>query len=466
MKAVTIRKMQPKNNFHLLRFRTILCASVAFVYLISAFIDLSFKNDILSIICLTCLTVCLPFIKGNARVVASVLFLVGAGIMASNGAGLAIWKTGLINNCNLIALLLLVPVFGMPLKYGDYYGVLDSLASRYMNGWHRIYWVPALLTHFFGALMNMGAMPVVYQLIVRGKLPQVFNSVPASILKGFSSSIYWSPNMVSVGVVTYYLGLSWTEFARYGIFLTIFSLLVGWLVHILFYNKSNGITTDNSSRGNDIDTKKLLELIIFCITFIGIIIYIATRTSIPVLDAVPLLAFVYPMLWLSMLGRVKAIPKAYLDYGDNILPRFTSEIIIFMGAGFLATALLSSDAGDKMSMFISGIGFHNEYFLCLGILASIVFLAVLGVTPMVTVMAYCASLKPDMLGLTPIQLALVLVGGWATSVIISPFTGVTLIMSGLAQKSSFEIARANWLFTGIMALLIAALPLLLNIFYS
>ncbi|KJS12834.1 MAG: hypothetical protein VR67_06440 [Peptococcaceae bacterium BRH_c8a] len=462
MKAV-VKKKPTGNFFFSTTARSILCVGLTLVYLVGAFINIPYINNVLSIVSLTCLMVCMPIIKNNARVVASTLFIVGAAILVYDGAGFETWRTGLIYNVNLIALLLLVPVFGMPLKYGGYYGVLDALVGRYMNNRNRIYWVPALLTHFFGALMNMGAMPVVYQLIVRGKLPRAFNSVPASILRGFSSSIYWSPNMISVGVVTYYLGISWAEFARYGIFLTVISLVVGWLVHI-FANKKSSVQLSLSSRNDQIDIKKLAELIIFCTAFIGTIIYIATRTSIPVLDAVPLVALVYPVIWLGVLGRGKAIPPAYTEYVQNVLPRFTSEIVIFMGAGFAATALLSSNAGNKVSVLISSIGFPNEYFLCLGILASIVLLGVLGVTPMVTVMAYGAALQPALLGLTPIQLALVLVGGWATSVIISPFTGVTLIMSGLAQKSPFEIVRANWPFTVLMVLLIAALPSLINYF--
>jgi len=462
MKAA-VEKKPCGSFFFSTKAKSILCVSLTLVYLVGAFSKIPHIHNVLSIVSLICLAVCLPSIKNNARVVASTLFLVGAAILVYDGAGFKTWQTGLIYNVNLIALLLLVPVFGMPLKYGGYYGVLDALVGRYMNNRNRIYWVPALLTHFFGALMNMGAMPVVYQLIVRGKLPRAFNSVPASILRGFSSSIYWSPNMISVGVVTYYLGISWAEFARYGIFLTVLSLIIGWLVHI-FGNKKTGDQLNLSSRNDLVDIKKLLELITFCTAFIGTIIYIATRTSIPVLDAVPLLALFYPIIWLGVLGRGKAIAPAYGDYMQNVLPRFTSEIVIFMGAGFAATALLSSDAGNKVSVLISSIGFPNQYLLCLGILASIVFLAVLGVTPMVTVMAYGAALQPAMLGLTPIQLALVLVGGWATSVIISPFTGVTLIMSSLAQKSPFEIVRANWPFTGLMVLLIAALPTLINYF--
>jgi len=298
MKAV-VKKKPTGNFFFSTTARSILCVGLTLVYLVGAFINIPYVNNVLSIVSLTCLVVCMPIIKNNARVVASTLFIVGAAILVYDGAGFETWRTGLIYNVNLIALLLLVPVFGMPLKYGGYYGVLDALVGRYMNNRNRIYWVPALLTHFFGALMNMGAMPVVYQLIVRGKLPRAFNSVPASILRGFSSSIYWSPNMISVGVVTYYLGISWAEFARYGIFLTVISLVIGWLVHI-FANKKSSVQLSLSSRNDQIDIKKLAELIIFCTAFIGTIIYIATRTSIPVLDAVPLVALVYPVIWLGI----------------------------------------------------------------------------------------------------------------------------------------------------------------------
>ncbi|SFH00528.1 hypothetical protein SAMN05660649_03500 [Desulfotomaculum arcticum] len=440
------------------RTRSIVFAGLAMVYLLNTVLQNNFLNYTLSGISVLCLLVCLPFAKGNARVLTLILLVAGAVVLTNSGADSNLWINSLSQNANLITLLILVPAFGIPLRYGGYYEVLDALVNKYMNNKHRIYWVPALLCHFFGALMNMGAIPVVYQLIIHGKLPQEFKKVPAAILRGFSASIFWSPNMISVALVTHYLQVSWAEFARVGIFFTILTLLVGWLVYIMFDKSTPDCHVPPINQ--QLNGRKIAELIFFCLAFLGSIIYIATKTSITVLHAVPVLALVFPVLWLCSLRRAKSILPAYLDYMENTLPRFTSEVAIFIGAGFLTAAMLSSDYSDQVSLLFRDYLGVNLYFLCFFIVSSIVLLSVVGITPMITAMAYSASLKPDLMGISPHLLSLVIIGGWAAGVIVSPFTGVTLIMSSLSRQSSFEVARSNWLFSLIMILLLSAVPLL------
>ncbi|MBF7083656.1 hypothetical protein IT084_11790 [Desulfallas sp. Bu1-1] len=456
---VSIQKAYPR-ALYINTARSSLCAGLALTYLAKAYLQWPVLNTVLSIVCLFCILICFSAVRGVTRSVALILFLSGALLLVFAGADVKLWLIAVTQNANLITLLVLVPVFGMPLKYGGYYQVLDAMVDRYMNHRHRIYWVPALLGHFFGALMNMGAIPVVYKLIIHGKLPRVFQSVPGAILRGFSSSIYWSPNMVSVALVTYYLRVPWAEFARGGIILTLISLLVGWLIHLITDGKPQNHMDTNLPAREGIDRKKLAELFVFCSLFLGTIIYIATETAIPVLDAVPLLALAYPVFWLGVLGKGCVILEAYEDYMRYTLPGFASEIVMFLGAGFVAAALSITSIGDKISLFLKDFIGLNPYLLCFFIVSSIVLFSVVGVTPMVTVMAYSASLNPALMGLSSHLLSLVLVGGWATSVLVSPFTGVTLIMSGLTQKSSFEIARSNWLFGGVMVLLLSAMPLL------
>jgi hypothetical protein len=490
-----------------LRYRPVLFVILALNYLAYAYLQLSYLSVLLSVVCLICLLLCLPHIKSSSLIVGLILFLSGIVLLILADAGLELWLNSIIINANLITLLILVPLFGLPLSYGGYSKVLDALAGRYMNSSNRVYWTPALLTHFFGAFMNIGALPVVYQLVIPGKLSPVFHKVPAAILRGFCSSIYWSPNMISVAVVTHYLHVSWADFARTGIVFAVLSLLAGWLVHIItelnrpktpasvgggfqravkssmdsaniqrglnpplnevsFKVKNKGDVEPSTPANTEltVDRKKLSELLFFSMTFLGIIVIIATRTTIPVLNAVPLLALVYPIFWLGLLGKANKISCAYKDYIKHTLPGFSSEIVIFMGAGFVATAILASGGGAKISLLVSELIGLNTYLLCFFIASSIILSAVLGITPMVTVMVYSVSLDPALIGLSPQLLSLVLVGGWATGVIVSPFTGVTLIMSGLTQKTSFRIARENWLFGIIMVLLLSAVPLMLNYF--
>lgn len=441
--------------------KSILCISLAFIYLLNAFLQAPSLDIILSVICLLLVTVCFPTVKGNTRIVITLLFLIGAALLILTNANIELWLNAISKNTNFVVLLILVPIFGLPLNYGGYYTDLDIMVSKYMNTKHRIYWLPALLSHFFGSLMNMGAIPIVFQLIIHGKLPLSLLSVPSAILRGFISSIYWSPNMVSVALVTHYLNISWAEFVRVGIFFTLLSLLVGWLSHIYSLRKSDLQLTPKILEANlEINKRKVTELVFFCAVFLGLIIFIAVKTTFPVLKAVPLLALMYPIFWLISIGKGNVIFGAYRDYLTNSLPRFTSEIVMFLGAGFVASALISTGNDEKISLLLLDFIGLNAYLLCFFILSSIVLLSLVGITPMVTVMAYSAALKPELIGITPQLLALVLVGGWAIGALVSPFTGVTLIMSGLTQKSSFEIARANWLYGFIMVLLFSTIPFL------
>lgn len=441
------------------RSRSAVFVGLAIVYLLNTVLHNSYLNIALSGISLLCLLLCLPFAKGNSRILTVALIMTGAFILVNSGAGYSLWVNSLSQNANLITLLILVPVFGLPLKYGGYYEVLDTLVNKYMNNKHKIYWVPALLCHFFGALMNLGSIPVVYQFIIHGKLPKEFEKVPAAILMGFSTSLFWSPNMISVSLVTHYLHVSWAEFARVGISFTILSLVVGWLVHIMSGKNSPDCFTEPVVN-QSINGKKMAELLFFCLVFLGSVIFIATKTSIIVIHAVPVLALVFPVLWLCTLRRAKSIFPAYYDYLETTLPRFTSEVAIFIGAGFLTSALMTTDYGDKISLFFRDYLGGNPFFLCFFIVLSIVLLSVIGITPMVTAMAYSASLSPALIGLSPHLLSLVIIGGWAAGIVVSPFTGVTLIMSGLTRQSPFKVARSNWGFSLIMILLLSAVPLL------
>ncbi|MBO8132206.1 MAG: hypothetical protein H0Z29_11995 [Candidatus Marinimicrobia bacterium] len=441
------------------RTRPILLTSLTLIYLVNTFIHWEFLNILVNSICLLCIIICFPFVKSSARIVTSILLLFGSILLILAGADLKFWMSSIGKNINLVTLLIIVPIFGLPLYYGGYYKVLDALACRYMNSGHRIYWIPALLAHFFGALMNIGAIPVVYQLIIRGKLSSAFRTVPIAILRGFSSAIYWSPNMISVAVVTHYLNIPWKKFAQIGIIFTLLSLLAGWLVNVYFFNKKTS-KPKQETKDIQVNSKKLTELIIFCSIFLGIIIIIAIKTTIPILNAVPLIALVYPVIWLSFLGKGNLIYNAYRDYTKNTLPKFTSEVVIFLGVGFFAAGILASGSNDKISLFLYEFIGLNSYLLCFFISSSVIILAILGITPMVTVMAYSASLNPDLIGLSPQLLSLVLVGGWATGILVSPFTGITLIMSGLTEKTPFETARENWPYAAIMVLLLSAVPIL------
>lgn len=425
-----------------------LVKSITMVALVAAFIlDFIFPHNIfhswVNYTTVAAVLISLPFTGRGTRVVCLGLMVLGGYLIGASGGGWQGMLESAGRNTNLIVLLIAVPLLGVGLRNGGYVEVMDALALKYMRTRLQMYMVPALFSHLLGVFMNLGALPLSYEVTARGRMVNYPGIMARSLSRGFSAAVFWSPNMVATALVLTYLKVSWQHYVYLGLLFSVVSLLLGLAVEFFVREDVAGEEIGGGVVSPYVDSVKLGQLAAAALVFLLIIILIETTTSLQVISTVPLLALVFPVIWLFFLGKRELIARGYADYFKTRINRFDGEVVLFAAAGFFSGALTASGRSEKLCDYIIHFSSGSRVSIALVILGAIVLSSIVGIHPMVFVSAFAASLNPAALGFAPVHMALILVTGWVLGATASPMSGICLVVGGLTGKTSLEVGYAN-----------------------
>lgn len=414
------------------------------VFIIHLFFPAPFLGTVVNVMTVAAVLISLPFTGRGSGTICLGLFIVGAYLMYLSGEGIQYVAGAVGKNTSLLVLLITVPLLGVSLKYGGYIEVLDALALRYMSNKHRMYWVPALLSHVLGVFMNLGAVPLTYEITNRGRVLRYSGLLSRSISRGFSAALLWSPNMIATALALAYLNVPWQDYVYTGIAFASISILMGYVVN-LFEREGSSEDEEPASVGDApcLDRVKLTQMAVAAAVFLLIILLIETRTNLSVIQTVPVIALLFPAIWLFLIGKKEIIAGGYTDYINNKISRYDGEVVLFAAAGFFSSALTTSGWSEKICGFIIHFSAGSKASTALAILGSIVLASLLGIHPMVLVSAFGASLDPAALGFSPVHMALILISGWSLGAIVSPMSGTCLVVGSLFGKTPLQVGLAN-----------------------
>jgi TRAP-type C4-dicarboxylate transport system permease large subunit len=404
--------------------------------------------------CLTTLAVAvsIAYVGKSSRLVCLALFMAGAYLFHISGAGLYQWIEAMGRNTNLLMLLISVPMLGVPLRYGDYLATLDSLALKYMVRKYQMYWVPALFSHVLGVFMNLGAVPLAYQITARGRVAGYPGVLARSISRGFGSALFWSPNIIAVALVLGYTGVSWEKYVTTGIKFALVALVAGYAAEIFARKEKTPAVGDFSPEAVPaIERRKIFQLATAGAAFLALVIYIETRAGAQVISVIPGIALIFPAVWLLLLGRRASIGEGYGDYFKNRIGRYDGEVVLFSVAGFFSTALAQSGWAARICDYLMHFSGKSMASVALTILLAVILTSIVGIHPMVLVSAFATSLNAAAIGFNPVYLALVLIAGWSLGATVSPMSGTTLVVGSLTRKAPIEVAFDNLPYTVLVA---------------
>lgn len=440
-----------KENRFIKGFKSIVLFLIIIASIVFVFFPVQPAGIIVNYITILLFVLSLPFAERETRIIGLLIFIIGAYLMHVSDASSSLWIEAMGKNSGLLVLLIAVPLLGIPLKSAGYVEVLDSLANNYMKKKCMMYWVPSLFSHILGFFMNIGAVPLTYDITARGKVAERASMLANAISRGTGTVFLWSPNTVAVALVLEYLDVPWPRYFYLGFSFAVLALLLGYLSEILTDRKKIDTLRKNFNLINQpaqpVDKLKLVQLITYISLFILFILLIEIKSTLSVISVIPVIALLMPAIWLFVLGYKKHIPGSYYNYFAEKSHKYDGEVVLFVAAGFFSSALIISGWSDVFCGYIIGFSGDSTTSIAFTILATIIITGLIGIHPMISVSTFAASLDITGLGLDPVHLALVLAAGWSLGSTISPIAGNVLVVANVTGKKPIQVTHGNLLYS-------------------
>ncbi|MCG8400585.1 MAG: hypothetical protein MJA84_03205 [Firmicutes bacterium] len=431
------------------RFKSLALVCIVAINFVYVFYPYAAAKALISCATLLLLALSLPYAGRGNKWVSVTLFVIGAYLMLISGAGAADWMEAVIKNTGLLVLLIVVPLLGIPLKSAGYVQVLDVMASNYMQKNYQLYWIPGLFSHILGFFMNIGSVPLAYEITARGKVAQRAALLARTLSRGTGAIFIWSPSTVAVALVLEYLQVPWTGYFLLGFAFAVTALVWGYLTEVLVnlknkvYDTPNAVSPGGAKR--PVHLPSLMQIIVYMALFLLMIMLIDLCTPISIIAVIPMVAVTMPALWLVISGHRGMIKSAYVEHFVTKAHQHDGEVVLFVAAGFFSSALILSGWSDGICNYIMNFAGHSNASIAFTILGAIVLASLVGIHPMITVSTFATSLDVSSLGFGPVYLALLLAGGWSLGSIISPIAGNVLIVASVTGGKPMEIVCNNLL---------------------
>ncbi|WP_416145189.1 hypothetical protein [Planococcus koreensis] len=270
-------------------------------YLVSIFFPFPYVSALISLFALIALVSFFPYLKRVPKVLILAL-AVGALAMDISKDGLYAFFIGLQTNANVLAIFIFVPLLAIPIRQGNYLAYIEVIFSYYIKKTDQLYLFSTLTAGSIGGVMNIGSIPILYQLTDTPSFePYTILRIKAMI-RGFVLAFLWSPYFISVGLVLAYFDVTWLQLFPVGIVLTFLIMACGYLLE----RKSSEPIPRDKPLPDPLELHRAKQKVAELTGVVGLItaiIMISEKmTGLSVLTVIPLVAIIMSFVW-SLFSR-------------------------------------------------------------------------------------------------------------------------------------------------------------------
>lgn len=423
------------------------------------------------------LAVILSFIatKGSTRMIAAVLFIVGAFLLFYTQAPLDVWEKALLENGYLLAMFIMVPLISLPVRYGGYNESLEALFDRFGNSKSRFYGLVSVMTAFLGVLVSIASVPLTCEVARSSHFAANARILATALSRGFITCLFWAPTTATIALSLQLTGANWLSVLPFGLLFAIIAGFIGWTMTTIRENliaRRSQLNTSLSKNKNNthidanlnssslhpskyevtshqphsgvFDRKKIIELVLFSVLYIVAVMLVGQCLRISIIVAVALMSILIPIIWMVAIKRVTLFKQKVKDeYVAVKLPNVKGQMILFTAAGVLASGISYSGVGEMAVTTLLQItnGGALEATILVMVLALVC--SAFGVHPLVYTTVIGGSLTAAQLGVSPVYMALLLAMGWALGNAVCPTSANSIAVSQLVERSPFKLAL-NW----------------------
>jgi hypothetical protein len=396
--------------------------------------------------------------------------------MILNKADIKEWFDAASVNVTVATLFVFAPLFGIPVRFPGYVAALKLFYEKKLTSRTGFFIGSQLLTQLLGVFINVGSIPVVYHLASVNSRFATVSILSNALNRGFGGAIFWSPYFAAMALVTTALHISWTTILPYALGLSLLSVAVSLIVELpsLRSNTERMDVIDElpssvpaQPERSEVAPSSLLRALwslgFYLVLAITTVIVLEQALGQPIVLITCMVAVLYPLLWCLLTGAMATYRQGIKAHVTLTIPSLKKEITLFLAAGFFSGAIGGTSFGLWVPKLLTMVPLPIPFTLVVSAVILITGTSLVGLHPIVLVTIFATGIDPASLGISPLFLALLLLGSWGISNPVSPASAVNNLLSGLLKKDVFELAAGNYKFVAVMVILIPAYLLILRL---
>lgn len=423
----------------MIRFSLVL--SMCFLYILEAFMPNMYISLIFKMAAATVFFTMMPLLDRKGRIFTLGLFTAGIFIHYAVGDRGMLLIEGITQNMALLAILILAPLLSIPLRRE---GIIDTVMT-YLNELknspaHTFYGISSFMLTL-APILNMGALRIVHGFVENIKIPSKLLS--RSYYVGFTPAVIWSPFFASVGIVLFYLDITYLSYVAFGVFFAILQMAVGMILFrpagavetAAAMEREAEISVPEKGRRRDLYT---LAGFVFGLVLLLIVMEQVTQKSMLLL--VSMVCCIVPAGWMILRNQKKAVKEEISLYKSKILAQ-KMEICLFLSAGLFGNAVSHTPVKQLLERSMHWSAQQSIGILFSFIILFVTFMAFLGVHQIIVIPLILTSLNfAEMPDITVVSVAFMCIFTWMLSSSISPLNAMNIIISQCVQKNGLTVA--------------------------
>lgn len=427
--------------------------SIAAVYIVQLLTQLEMLVPLLGSLVFIAIALLLPNLKGMTLWLTLFFVVGGTVLLLLQEADAWFWFEAAGINVTIVTLFLLAPLFGIPVRLPEYVEALRRFYEANLRSKTALFVGTQVLTQIMGVFINVGAIPVVYQMAFVKPQPGMSRLLANALNRGFAGAILWSPYFAAMTLVTSALELPWSTVLPYLLGLAVLSLIVSWAVDLreLRHAKIEGPQQSVAKKETAVFP---FGLGMYLVAAIIVILGMERLIELPMVILICMTAVLFPLIWCMAKGAMAVYRQGLKNHVTVTLPALQKEITLFLAAGFFSGSIGITKFGSTVPVLLEHIPMSVSLTFSIFTVAFIVGTSLIGLHPIVPVTMLANGIDPFTVQISPIFFAVLLLGSWALSNPVSPASAVNNLLAGLFKKPVFEVAAPNYKFAGCMAIVL------------
>ncbi|NQX60615.1 hypothetical protein [Paenibacillus qinlingensis] len=428
--------------------------AIAAVYIVQQLTELEMLTPVLGCLVFLAIVVLLPNLKGLTLWLTVFFMVVGIVLMVLQKVEASVWFESAEINVTIVTLFIFAPLFGIPVRLPEYVEALKRFYQENFRSKAALFIGTQFLTQIMGVFINVGSIPVVYQMVFVKPQPGMSRLLANALNRGFAGAILWSPYFAAMTLVTSALNLAWSSVLLYLLGLAFLSLVVSLAVDYRELRKTEPEPPQEEQAEKLRSAVFPVGLGIYLITAIIAIFLLERLVELPMVMLICIAAVWFPLIWCIAKGSLAVYRQGLKNHVTVTLPALQKEITLFLAAGFFSGSIGATKFGSSIPAMLAHIPLSISLTFSLLTVALIAGTSLIGLHPIVPVTILAGGIDPVSVQISPIYFAVLLLGSWSLSNPISPASAVNNLLAGLFKKPVFEVTVPNYKFAGCMAIVL------------